>query len=106
MNEAQTIFTLFYALYFAVTTTLTGKFQPFDTPSWYKCKNKAGWRFLVSFVLLNIVPLGYFVLIFNWLHNIKVFMINFGSMLVLLILSIAGFGFYRIYFGVMLYKRG
>lgn len=104
MNNAQTIFTLFYAIYFAATTTLTGKFHPFDTPSMYKLQFKAWLRFIVSFSLLNIAPLAYFVLVFGWLGNIEDFDIDFWQMLVLLILSLAGFGFYRIFFGIMLIK--
>ena len=104
MNSAQTIFTLFYAIYFAVTTTLTGKFQPFDTPSMYKLKFTAWLRFVISFALLNIAPLAYFVLVFQWLENINNFDIDFWQMLILLILSLAGFGFYRVFFGIMILK--
>ena len=104
MNNAQTIFTLFYAIYFAVTTTLTGKFQPFDTPSIYKLRVIALLRFVVSFIVLNIAPLGYFVIIFKWLGNTKNFVMGFWQMLVLLILSLAGFGFYRIFYGIMIIK--
>ena len=104
INESQTIFTLFYALYFAVTTTLSGKFQPFDTPSMYAWKRLAWIRFISSFVLLNIGPLLYFVCIFRWLKD-RPFSADFWSMLMFLILGLAGFGFYRIFFGLMLISR-
>jgi len=104
MNNAQTIFALFYAIYFAVTITLTGKFQPFDTPAMYKMKYKSWIRFLISFIALNIAPLSYFVLIFKWLSKIKAFEESFGDILIIFILSIAGFGFYRIYYGIMIFK--
>lgn len=112
MNSAQTIFTLFYAIYFAVTTSLTGRFQPFDTPSMYKLLLLAWLRFFVSFILLNIVPLAYFAVIFQWLGSINdtEFIMGawraFWNMFKLLVLSLAGFGFYRIFFGVMLIKSG
>jgi len=106
MNNAQTIFTIFYGVYFAVTTTLTGKFSPFDTPSMYKGCRAAWKRFALSFLLLNVVPLVYFLKIYRWLSLApEPFQPTFWSMLALLLLSIAGFGFYRIYFGIMLLKK-
>jgi len=105
MTDAQTIFTILYGLYFAVTVTLTGKFQPFDTPSIYKGRWRAGLRLIASFLLLNILPLGYLVLVLDWLSQVTRFPFDFWSMLALLMLSLTGFGFYRIYVGVMLLKR-
>jgi hypothetical protein len=110
MNNAQTIFTLYYAIYFAVTITLTGKFQPFDTPSMYKWQLFSWLRFVVSFFLLNVVPLACFVIIFRLVEDVdnKWFTIGnwiaFNNMLILLTLSLAGFGFYRVFFGLMLLK--
>jgi hypothetical protein len=104
MTDAQTVFTILYGLYFAAIVTLTGRFQPFDTPSMYKLKGRAWFRMFISLFLLDFLPLGYFVLVLNWLSKVKNFPINFWSMLALLMLSLTGFGFYRIYFGVMLIK--
>ncbi len=104
MTDAQTIFTILYGLYFAITVTLTGKFQPFDTPSMYKCNARAWFRFVISFFLLNILPLLYLVLVLNWLTKVSKLQFDFWSMLALLMLSLTGFGFYRIFFGVMLLK--
>ncbi len=104
LNNAQTIFTFFYAIYFATTTTLTGKFHPFDTPMMYKRKPKAFLRFITSFTLLNVAPLGYFVVTLKWLGNKALLLSDFWQMLLLLVLSLVGFGFYRIYYGVMIMK--
>ena len=104
MNDAQTIFTIFYAIYFAVAVTLTGKFQPFDTPTMYALRAVAWFRCLVSFLLLDVVPLWYFLIVFRMLGTINSFDPAFFPMLALLMFSLAGFGFYRIYFGVMLIK--
>lgn len=106
MKDGQIIFTIFYGLYFAATLTLTRIFQPFDTPSMYKWKFVAWFRFLVSFLLLNILPLLYFVIVFCSLGKIDSFNPGFWPMLALLMFSLAGFGFYRIYFGIMLIKYG
>jgi hypothetical protein len=70
-------------------------------------KDVEAWvRFAISFLLLNIVPLGYFVLVFTWLGSLSDFQVEFWSMVALLIMSLAGFGFYRIYFGIMLLRAG
>lgn len=102
MNDAQTVFTLFYGLYFAATIPLTGVFRPFDTPAMYARDGRAWLRFFASFVLLNVFPLFYFVIVFSWLATVNMFKVGFLSMLSVFLLSLSGFGFYRIYFGIML----
>ena len=104
MNTAQTVFTLFYGLYFAAIVTITGPFRGFDTPAMYGGEWRAWLRFAFSFALLNLAPLGYFVVVFDWLRPLENFQVTYWSMVVLLILSLAGFGFYRLYFGVMLLR--
>ena len=104
MNTAQTIFTAFFGLYFAVTATLTGVFRPFDTPAIYKGQFIALGRLVVSFLLLNIVPVVYFVVVYHWLSAWSTFAVDLWGMVRLVVLSLAGFGFYRIFFGVMLLK--
>ncbi len=104
MNPQQTIFAFLFALYFPTIVSITAKFQPFDTPSMFKGKGRAWLRFVVSMLMINIVPGGYFVLIYNWLGALKVASINFWSMTILILLSIAGFGLYRIYFGMMVWR--
>ena len=95
MNDAQTVFTLFYGLYFAAIVSLTGPFRGFDTPAMYDGDWRAWVRFAFSFALLNLAPLGYFVVVFSWLGPLKAFQVTYWPMVVLLILSLAGFGFYR-----------
>ena len=44
---------------------------------------------------------------FRWLaQQHSTFAVDFGSMMVFMILSLGGFGFYRLYFGVMLIRFG
>lgn len=50
MNELQTMFTILYGLYFAVTLTLTGDLQPFDTPNMYKRDKCGGPKKLDTFL--------------------------------------------------------
>lgn len=108
MSEAQTLFSLLYALYFAATIPLTGRFQPFDTPSMFKMRSRAWFRFFVAFTILNFLPLAYFVFLFLRLSNLRSFGPGFWSTLWdlsrLLVASLGGFGFYRIFVGITLIK--
>jgi len=109
LNTAQTMFTFLFGIYFATSITLTGKFQPFDTPSILNNPRenwRAAVRLLFSFVWLNILPVFYYVVILNCLSRVTSFSFEFFSVLALLMFSLAGFGFYRMYFGFMLYKHG
>jgi hypothetical protein len=105
LNNGQTIFTIFYGLYFAVILTLTRHFQPFDTPQMYRGNLPAWKRFLVSFIILNIIPVFAFSKKLKYLGKPDGLELNFLSILGLFFLSILGFGFYRIYWGVMLLRH-
>jgi hypothetical protein len=102
VNDAQEVFTVFYGLYFAASMALARPMQPFDTAGMYRASGYAWLRFLTSFAVLNLLPLGYFVLVFNWLQAVEPFRPNFSNLFMILVLSLAGFGFYRMYVGVML----
>ena len=104
LTDTQTIFTILYGIYFAVTVALTGKLQPCDTPAIYKKNWRAAFRLVFSFLFLDVLPLGYFVLVLNWLSKVTRLSIDLWSMLALLMFSLTGFGFYRIFFGLMLVK--
>ncbi|MCL4531197.1 MAG: hypothetical protein M1282_17545 [Chloroflexi bacterium] len=106
MNNAQTLFSFLFAIYFAVTIAYSGKFQPFDTPSIYAKDWRALLRLVVSFLWLNILPILYYVFVMNELSGITNFSFGFWPILALLMFSLAGFGFYRIFFGMMLWKSG
>ena len=56
MNDAQTVFTLLYGIYFAVTVTITAPFRGFETPAMYALDRRAWFRFVMSFLLLNVLP--------------------------------------------------
>lgn len=86
---------------------MAGMFRPFDTPAMYDGDVRAWTRFVVSFVLINVAPLGYFVLVYRWLYLIDLgdgSNLPFRAVFILFIMSIAGFGFWRIFFGTMLIK--
>ena len=110
MNTAQTIFTIFYALYFAISITTTTELKLFDTTameSGVKKYPKSYIRFVLGFVFINIAPLLYFWVVINWLEYIpgNLAYKNPWILFVVFIQSIVGFGFYRILFGVLLLTK-
>lgn len=105
INTYQTIFALFYTLYSAMAITVTGKTQPFDTPSMFKGYIKSWLRFTFSLLFLNGFPLMSFVFVFNALSKISDSSLNLYSAMLLFMPSLVGLGFYRIHYGSMLLKN-
>jgi hypothetical protein len=110
MNSAQTIFTIFFAIYFAVTINSTNKLDLFDTTAMFsseRCYPKSWKRFGLSILIMNIIPLLYFEIIMGKLEIIKFeeAYANFGILLIIFLQSIIGFGFYRILFGILMYRE-
>ncbi len=104
INTYQTIFSLFYTLYSAMAITVTGKTQPFDTPSMFKGHTKSWLRFFLSLLLLNGLPLMTFVFVFNALSENSASSLTIYSALLLFMPSLVALGFYRIHFGLMIWK--
>lgn len=129
MTIPQTIFTIFYALYFPVVIPMFRVFQPFDTPRMYgficiqikkllfngnphkvtRDLEKSWLRFVCSFLLIDVLPAIYFSIIFIILGKNNSFPDDCWGIIIVLLgiffLSLSGFGFYRIYFGIMLIKH-
>jgi hypothetical protein len=110
MNEHQTLFTLFFAIYYAISTTTTGKLHPFDTPTLYKslCKDKCyprtWFRLFASLIILNISPLLLFYIFYIKLGAITKDL-NLCGLIAIFSISLIGQGFYRFYYGLMLCSR-
>jgi hypothetical protein len=104
INIPQQIFTLFFVIYFSITAQNAGKFQGFNTPAMMNGNIKAWRRFWVSLLLINILPIIYFIYIFNLFESRNLFGINILSMILLLSTSLVGLGFYRVYYGIMIVK--
>lgn len=102
MNEYQTIFTLFYALYSAVFVSITGKLHPFDTPAMFKGYPKAWLRFCVSMLFINLLPISCFACIYSILGKAENCAVTLPITILLFAPSLVGQGIYRIYYGVML----
>ena len=105
MNSYQTIFALFYTLYSAMAIAISGKTQPFDTPSMFKGYGKSWARFIFSFLILNILPLICFAFAFNALRDDINPSLTIDVALLLFLPSLVGLGFYRIHYGLMLLKN-
>lgn len=108
MNSAQTIFTIFFALYYAFSVGVTGKFQLFDTSAMCSPKKypKSWRRFFLGLFFINFVPLFYFWIVINRLKNISgnIAFQNFWILLIIFLQSLFGFGLYRILFGLLIKK--
>jgi len=104
MNQAQTIFALFFGLYFATVVGLAGRLEAFDTASMFMGRWRAWLRFSVSVVLLIVLPVLYFVWVYRWLEIPPCIPVTFWNMLALLALSLCVFGFYRFSWGFLLLK--
>lgn len=108
MTVAQNIFTIFFAIYFAVTIGSTDGLDLFDTSEMMNISKypKSWLRFFLALIFANIIPLGYFWMIINILGNISdtIAYSNFLILANIFLQSIVGFGFYRILFGLLLIK--
>lgn len=120
MNEAQTIYTFFFALYYTHITSATVKLHPYDTPSMWLGNRKALLRFIVSNIILNLLPLLFFwwtidtlvdtdFQVFNTLCKEKgvhiKYLDSFWNLVAIVFFSMIGQGFYRFYYGLMLCRN-
>jgi hypothetical protein len=110
LNSIQTIYTIFFAIYYGTTITRTNELSLFDTTAMsYGTKYPKAWlRFGLSFLFINVVPLLYFWYVMNLLGpiNDKDSYIDFCLLFIVFIQSIVGFGFYRILVGILVKRNG
>lgn len=108
MTIAQNIFTIFFAIYFAITIGSTHSLDLFDTSEMMNIKKypKSWLRFGFALIFANIIPLGYFWIVINKLSYITGYeaYTNFYVLGNIFLQSIVGFGFYRILFGLLIIK--
>lgn len=110
MNSAQTIYTVFFALYYAVTIGTTSNLKLIDTAVMcygFMAYPKSWIRFILSMGFINVIPLFFFWITINKLASIPgdYAYTNFGVLLIIFLQSIIGFGLYRILFGMLLFKN-
>lgn len=108
MTIAQNIFTIFFAIYFAITIASTNGLDLFDTSEMMDISKypKSWLRFFLALIFANLIPLGYFWMIIIKLGSLAdtTAYTNFLMLVNIFLQSIVGFGFYRILFGLLLIK--
>jgi hypothetical protein len=67
METGREALILFYAFFWAAALAVTNKFQPFDTPSMCAGEKRAIHRFFVSLVILNLLPIVWLVILYQYL---------------------------------------
>ncbi|MGA2308947.1 MAG: hypothetical protein ABSG57_05300 [Candidatus Bathyarchaeia archaeon] len=106
---AREVFTLFFAIFYGTTVAQTGWLHPFSThEAWsFGVRSPAFKRLIVSVVLLNFLPLAYFSFLYVELGMVSVTtnvdLANLAEIFLIALLSLAPFGFSRIYAGVVVY---
>ncbi|MBM2820521.1 MAG: hypothetical protein HW405_281 [Candidatus Berkelbacteria bacterium] len=96
-----TLFTFFYAIFWASTLEFNSKYHPFDPvgffsklPGAYKIRR----RFYVSVIFLDLIPVSFFALVFYlYTHFLKVDNLNWLYIIFTGISALSVFGFTRIY---------
>ncbi len=93
MDTGQQALVLFYAFFWAAALSVTGRYQPFDTPSMCIWDGRAWSRFGVSLIVLNFAPILWFVFLY-----LKVFPNANGwrPIVAAAVASLSVFGFHRL----------
>jgi len=64
MDTGQQALVLFYAFFWAAALSVTSRYQPFDTPSMFIRNSRAWRRFVVSLIILNVLPILWFIFLY------------------------------------------
>jgi len=99
MTDVQNIFLIFSGIFWTTSLQSYSRYCPFDT-SIIDIKNIR--RFIVSFVIINIIPIFYTFIIFN---HIRGCCIDFNNFFGIVSFNFAHFGTVRIYHGVIFSKQ-
>ena len=106
MNDYQTLFSIIFGIYFATSVATSGRFAPFDTSAALAGDWRALLRLLLALLLLNILPFSYFLWVLGCLDT------ESGSItsdlrhsFAILLASLGGFGFYRLFIGAVMLRR-
>jgi hypothetical protein len=101
-NDAQELFSLFFAIYFSlIIDRANQEYNPWDLYNAWRGRSHNLKRALVAWIILFIIPLIHFSLLFSLLGN---FNINFDStieglsnLILICLASFFDFGYYRMY---------
>lgn len=107
LNSAQTLFGVFFAIFYGLMLNYAGLYHPFDTYDAWRGKKTAQRRLLTSTVVLNVLPFLNFAWILISLGGVEISpqwdLVNVSLILLVLLLSLTVHGYYRI-FVALLYK--
>jgi hypothetical protein len=92
MDTGRQALVLFYAFFWAAALSVTGRYQPFDTPSAWSRDKRAVKRLLASLLILNALPILWFLLLYNIIPNDD----HLTSIIAAAIASLSVFAFHRI----------
>ncbi len=104
----EELFSAVFALYFAANIAASRDYNAFDTAAIMACDYKALWRFLIGTLFLNVVPALYYDYMVHIIYALPLLgsarvwsWIGIKDDLWMLVLGMAGGGFYRIFAGIM-----
>jgi hypothetical protein len=92
MDTGQQALILFYAFFWAAALSVTGRYQPFDTPSVWSRNSLATKRFIVSLLILNLLPILWFLFLYKIIPNDD----TLSSITAAAVASLSVFAFHRI----------
>lgn len=104
LNAAQTVFTLFYAIMWGALANVWPRWKAFDLSLVAYPGNRAVQRWLLSFGLLNAVPIAFFVLILFRLQYWRLdpcWWPTTGKLLVVMLQPFALIGFYWVWASIL-----
>ena len=93
MDTSHEALVLFYSFFWAVALGMTGRYEPFDTPSMWKRERLACNRFIVSIITINVFPIVCFFILYSWVIPDEK---SWTSIIAAAISSLSVFGFHRL----------
>lgn len=103
-NAAQSVFTLFYAVTWGALANVWPRWQAFHWSLIGTSKQQALQRSILSLVLLNIVPLIFFIVVFLFLNQWRLegsWWSIFGDLLIIMLQPFVLYGFYMFWVSIV-----
>lgn len=102
LTEAQNLFALFFAIYFALIIDRSHEtYKPWDTYNAWRGKTQNIRRLLTAWIIVFIIPLLHFSILFALLGSVNIrFDMSISGILNVILISLSSFfdfGYFRIY---------
>lgn len=95
MNVPQQIFAIFFAIFWGTSSNAWPKWKPFHWPL-FPHSRQVRYRTGLSVLVLNVLPLFYFVWAYSWLGSKECKFVGLA-----VVPAFAVFGFYRLWIGLV-----